>query len=436
MTIVPARPIQIFVQDRDRADRSKFYPRYFERLFQSNGFADAIRPVCGGADDERPLLHVINLGSPHRLSREQGAAKGGGFSVYDGLDRAQWAAIRNRGGKLIFDMAIEAFFPTDQHVLSCFAGADENGVDPQDVTILNSNRHAAARFEAARRRLGLPAGPGMVDLNACYWLIKGHNRLDDASRPGIEARLASAEQARRGERHKKFVSFNGRLRRHRLFVVLWMLARGYLDEGHVSLLGYSAGEAKDVSAAAKLVARYRNSATAIPFLPELLARMPLDLDVGLDASQRDGSYIKLLPWISPDPQFYDDSYFSVVVDTSFDDPDMLFLTPIAFKSMMNLSPFVYFGNAGALGELRALGFRTFAPEIDERYDEMTDHGERMAAALAELDRLAGLNKPQLAALHEALWPRLVHNYWHFHTPDPDAFATTVADQILATVAPG
>jgi len=418
-------PITAFLQDSDR-EGSKFFAYYFKRLFAGNRASDIMRIVSGDSGNiDEALRHVVNLGTGYRLSKGLGAAKGGGFSVYDGIDFGRWAAIRKNGGRLVFDMAIECFFPRDEIVSGVFEGAEEYGVDPSDIIILNSNQRARSVFEDRRKTLGFPAGPELVDINACYWLIKGHNLLTDASRPAIEARLAKAEAARTGERRKKFVSFNGRLRRHRLFIVLWMLAKGHLDDGFVSLLGYVAGKSLDFEGASQLIARYPGVQDIMGHLPELLGRIPLDLDVALTDSQKGAAYIKSLPWLSPAPHFYDESYLSVIVDTSFDDADTLFLTPIAYKSFMNLSPFVYFGNAGALREMRRLGFQTFAPLIDESYDLIENHGQRMAAGIAELDRLLALSKPELADLHAALWPRLVHNYWTFHALDPDRFSDEV-----------
>lgn len=418
-------PITAFLQDADR-DGSKFFTPYFKRLFSENGAADIVRFASNGSGNKDDAVrHVINLGTGYRLSKKLAIGKGGGFSVYDGIDFDRWAAIRKNGGKLIFDMSIECFFPRDEIVSGVFEGAEEHGIDPSDIIILNSNRRARSVFEDRRHALGLPAGPELVDINACYWLIKGHNQLTSSSRPAIEARLAQAEAARTGERPKKFVSFNGRLRRHRLFLVLWMLAKGHLDDGFVSLLGYAVGKSPDFEEASRLIARYPAVRDIIEHLPELLRRIPLDLDVALTDSQKDAAYIKSLPWLSPAPHFYDESYFSIVADTSFDDADTLFLTPIAYKSFMNLSPFIYTGNAGALGEMRRLGFQTFAPFIDESYDLIENHGQRMAAVIAELDRLLTMSKAELADLHAALWPRLVHNYWTFHALDPERFANEV-----------
>ena len=69
----------------------------------------------------------------------------------------------------------------------------------------------------------------------------------------------------------------------------------------------------------------------------------------------------------------------------------LFLTEKATKPMAHRHPFVLLGPAGALAALRALGFRTFAPTVDERYDRLLDGRLRLDAVLAEVERLLTLN---------------------------------------------
>ena len=49
--------------------------------------------------------------------------------------------------------------------------------------------------------------------------------------------------------------------------------------------------------------------------------------------------------------------------------ELLFVTEKAIKPMQNGLPFVILGSPGALATLRALGFKTFAPAINESYDQ-------------------------------------------------------------------
>ena len=56
------------------------------------------------------------------------------------------------------------------------------------------------------------------------------------------------------------------------------------------------------------------------------------------------------------------------------------------------------GSAGTLATLRALGFRSFAPAINESYDHQLDGTRRLQSALAEAERLT--------ALSDAAWREL------------------------------
>lgn len=82
-----------------------------------------------------------------------------------------------------------------------------------------------------------------------------------------------------------------------------------------------------------------------------------------------------------------DSYVSVVSEASFGDLDQTcFLSEKTFKSIAEMSPFIVFGNRRSLEFLRGLGYKTFAPMIDETYDTSTTF-ERLDLIINELDRI-------------------------------------------------
>lgn len=423
-----AAALPIMLQDEHRSG-SKYFPRYLTRLFAGNGCSGDIRTVSPDELAQTQGFYTLSLGSCYRLSRAAADKKGGGILVYDAVDRQVWEQAARHGSKLLLDMMIEVIFPTPEIVDALLDGCAEFGIDPSNIVIMNSNRRASAAMNRLLDDRNVTFRPTFHDTNACYWLIKGHNVLTPDNEGQLLARQAAAEAARSGVRDRKFVSFNGRLRRHRLFVITWLMAKGYLEQGFVSLLGYSAGDAPTADQLRASILRYRDHATVSPLIPEFLDRLPMKIDVALEESQHKGAYIQVLPWISPQAEPYDQSYFSIILDTSFDDGDMLFLTPIAYKSFMNFSPFVYFGNQGALAEMRRLGFQTFWPFIDESYDDIADNDARLRAGLAELDRLVSMSKSELADIHEALWERLVHNFWHLHRPDVAGFHADITDPL-------
>lgn len=73
---------------------------------------------------------------------------------------------------------------------------------------------------------------------------------------------------------------------------------------------------------------------------------------------------------------YQDSYFSLVTETVFDVP-LSFRTEKIWKPIAIGHPFVAVANAGYYRDLRRLGFQTFAPLIDESFDQIEDNDQRL-----------------------------------------------------------
>lgn len=97
--------------------------------------------------------------------------------------------------------------------------------------------------------------------------------------------------------------------------------------------------------------------------------------------------------------------------TASDRPSpVLFVTEKVLKPMLNLRPFVVLGPAASLAQLKALGFRTFAPVVDEAYDAMPNRGQRVRAALSEVQRL--LRRPSSHWATSELVDTLTHNAQH------------------------
>ena len=69
-------------------------------------------------------------------------------------------------------------------------------------------------------------------------------------------------------------------------------------------------------------------------------------------------------------------------------------------------PFIMLGGANYLKQLRRLGFKTFAPVIDESYDEITDFETRILKAFDSFKTLA---KQDPGEITKKLLPVLQHN---------------------------
>jgi hypothetical protein len=108
---------------------------------------------------------------------------------------------------------------------------------------------------------------------------------------------------------------------------------------------------------------------------------------------------------------YRDTCFSIVTETLFGN-DVLFVSEKLWKPIRNGHPFLVAGTPATLAYLRRLGFQTFMPTIDERYDVLVNDEERMQALFDAIDALGALNDKQCGALLENVQPLLDHNAHH------------------------
>lgn len=108
-------------------------------------------------------------------------------------------------------------------------------------------------------------------------------------------------------------------------------------------------------------------------------------------------------------ELYLDSYFHICSETEFALNRTPFFSEKTWRPILNLQPFIYFGNAFSLEELRQMGFFTFEPFIDESYDKETDVKKRFALITKEIDKLARLTYKEIHELYFALFDRIKHN---------------------------
>jgi len=101
----------------------------------------------------------------------------------------------------------------------------------------------------------------------------------------------------------------------------------------------------------------------------------------------------------------ENSWISVVGET-IDDNDIFFVTEKTAKPLMAGRPFIMLGGVNYLKHLRNLGFRTFAPVIDESYDDEGDYQQRVKMAFHSFKRLSEQDPRMILS---KLAPVLEHN---------------------------
>ena len=91
-----------------------------------------------------------------------------------------------------------------------------------------------------------------------------------------------------------------------------------------------------------------------------------------------------------DPGPYIDTYFSLVTETVYEHPESFRTEKIA-KPLAMAHPWIAAANPGFYRDIRNLGFRTFHPIIDESFDGIENHQDRMERIISVVQDLCNQN---------------------------------------------
>ncbi len=399
----------------------KFRPRHFARLTASLA-PDRVRWARRLSDlPQGGWGLVIRAPGSVSLCRELSASHAAGAFVFDQLTTDERRALEQRDGTLILDLGWDPLIATEEIVGGLIRSVEQFGLPTSRIRLLHSNQADQARFEALWRKLTPlePCANLQFPVSFALGLVYQHaNRNPER----VKSRIRQArESLDAGAKARKFNSFNGEFRAHRLHVLAALHDAGLLDQGYISMLGYSKQATGTVRRKANggwetpepiraALERLPRAEALAPSIDAVFKMIPLTLDLpnrtGPDAWER-------MVWSSQQPRFYDQSWFSVVIDSNSHRRDMVHITEKVMKPMINGHPFLYLGNHGGLAQIRSLGFETFSPVFDESYDLAKDFNTRLELFLDELLRLASMSADDLTQACLELWPRLEHNYWRF-----------------------
>lgn len=423
------------------ADRRRYRPRHFAML--ADAYAPAQLRWAERLSDLPRSDWALVIRAPNGYALDAGLAArhAGGRYVFGALSREERRALETRDGVLVLDLDWDPLAPSEEVVAGLIGSIDRFGLDPARIRLMHSNQAGRAAFEAQWRRLSNRPAVRTLEFPTSFALAvayQGARRREEE----ITARLERARAAlHSGTRGKLFNSFNGGLRAQRLHLVAWLHHVRLLERGHVSMLGYRKGprwltqlkRGASNGPPAELQASLQKMPLAdetAESLREVWRRLPLTLD--LEGDFREHGYERVA-WESPDPRYYDDSWFSVVVESHADALDMLHITEKVAKPILNAHPFLALGSQNAMAQLCAYGFESFAPQFDENFDAWPWPKERMRRFMKEIRRLGSLEPDHLRDLCIELWPRCEHNYRHFfggaHQRLGEAFRRDVLDQL-------
>lgn len=209
---------------------------------------------------------------------------------------------------------------------------------------------------------------------------------------------------------KKFLNLNRRWRTHRPMLTLLLKHHNLLDSGFISF-----GPCEDHSDWNKVIDWLKVTAIGNQeMFDAILAEQhtindlkPLYLDLN------DLSINQVEP-TSEINKYYENSYFSVVSETTFyykeTHQNSRFLTEKTFKAILSKHPFILVTIPNSLSVLKELGYKTFSPWIDESYDIEMDDNKRMMMILKEIQRLCNLDENDLMDFLSAMNQVCEYNY--------------------------
>ena len=203
---------------------------------------------------------------------------------------------------------------------------------------------------------------------------------------------------------KKFLNLNRRWRLHRPLLVTMLYDRGLLDEGYVSLA--PSDDRRDWKQVWNWLSKKHyghKEITKILKRSEGVQQLPpMYLDEKDLVTNRAEHQTSI-------ESYYQETFFSVVSETTFYE-NVPFLSEKIFKTIAMGHPFILVGSPNTLQYLKKLGYRTFAPYINEHYDSIEDHGDRAIAIVDEIERICKLNKTEWREWMSKVRPIAEHNY--------------------------
>ena len=107
------------------------------------------------------------------------------------------------------------------------------------------------------------------------------------------------------------------------------------------------------------------------------------------------------------PDWYDSTWMSLVIESSTNPERCSFLTEKIYKPCAYYHPFVVLGSAGMLKTIKRQGFETFDNLFDESYDQFESFDQRLSSILDSIDSVQIDNYDKLTL------EKLAHNHNHF-----------------------
>jgi hypothetical protein len=320
--------------------------------------------------------------------------------------------VKSGKARILFDASGEGFFHDPETTRNLHAFVEKLGGQVGRAIYITQNRVYRQPY------LDWCAGEGvsrpMSVLTYDYWIKRFFGPFETRGEELFQQRL-EAFRARPRTRARRFISLNWSPRPGKVFFLMQVLRDRLWDAGYISFGGVGQlalmGSGKRIWGLAKELRRTPGFEDLFdelsPYVKKLAAKGQVqlgELKTGPDSE---------LPGLADDAGLpeYNQSWFSVITETEMSDQPAR-ITEKPFKALVNFHPILVFGNPGALGMIRELGFQTFPEMFDESYDLEPDPRRRFHMAYAEFRRMCQLGKDELRRLEREIAGKLEFNARH------------------------
>ena len=159
--------------------------------------------------------------------------------------------------------------------------------------------------------------------------------------------------------------------------------------------------------------------------------LPIYFDITKDMDSdlslfRHGKYTSEIGNSNPKKIHYNQTYFSVISETSF---DFARLVGDPWKAMI-LHPFILNAGVGSLKLFKSFGFKSFPNVFDESYDEIEDNLERSKFIIKEVERVCLMGEDEKHKLYLDSIPIMKYNQKHLCNFDVEDMMFSIFNQLV------
>lgn len=386
-------------------------------------------------------VYLFSMGTYRRLC-PSAPDKGLKYCVWDRIPSSVLSELKAGQADLLLDTIETVFVPGRDHradFAEIYAALHKLGISPRRVILSNSNIVAPKHHAALAAELGEtePLRVWSLDYAIAYSALE----LKKSQEAKLHCEGVSCNpilEAVQPLNLRPFLFLNRKIKTHRTSVLLALLALVGEDRALYSLLGSDGAMGRhqldnNLRRSVNFFAARRGLYPNVDWqrvADKLAARFPITLS---------GAEILGDAWTalhSVDASVYAATLISLVGETVFTAGDNLLITEKTLKPMFESHPFIVIGDPGTLERLRMLGFRSFAPVIDESYDSIADPERRLMAIVAELRRIGGFGPDELLKVRRTLSTVVQHNFNHVRGGFASRFAELALDSFTEVARAG